>query len=103
MILDAIRQSGGWAIAVPEERIVTAMREAISLEGVSICPESAACVLAIEQSVKAGRIRRDERVVLFNTASATKYAECFALALPAIQNPSQVDYDWLLRTSPSAR
>ncbi len=92
MILDAIRESGAWAVAVPEERILPAMKEAIALEGVSICPESAACALAIQQSVCEGRIRPDERVVLFNTASATKYTDLIAPELPVIEDPSRVDY-----------
>ncbi len=92
MILDAIRQSGGCAIAVPEKRILEAMLRAVAAEGISICPEAAACVLAVEQLLSDGRIAADDRVVLFNTGAATKYVELVPLDLPRISNPRNVDY-----------
>ena len=48
MILDAVRESGGCAVAVPESRIVKSMRQGLAAEGISFCPEAAACILAIE-------------------------------------------------------
>lgn len=93
MILDAIRESGGTAVAVPESRIADAMLRANALEGIAICPESAACVLAIERLVAEGFIQRSDRVVLFNTGAAQKYVECVPLSLPLIDNPKDVDYD----------
>lgn len=95
MILDAIRESGGWAVAVPETGIVAAMRKAASAEGIALCPEAAACVLALEISLREGRIQDNDRVVFFNTASATKYAEVYAPKLPVIADPGGVDYDRL--------
>lgn len=92
MILDAIRESGGVAVAVPEELIAGAMVRAISEEGISICPEAAACVLASEKLLGDGRIKPDERVVLFNTGAATKYVETVPLNLPVIDDPTAVDY-----------
>ncbi|NOS99445.1 MAG: threonine synthase [Phycisphaerales bacterium] len=74
MMLDAIRESRGCAVAVPEGRIVEAMNRSIAATGLPICPESAACVLAAEQLVKSQWLRPDDRVVLFNTAAAQKYA-----------------------------
>jgi len=91
MILDAIRESGGCAVAVPEAKIAAAMRRAVACEGIPICPESAACVLAIEHLVITGWLRSSERVVLFNTATAAKYAEVTAPTLPLIENPNDVD------------
>ncbi len=92
MILDAIRESRGWAVAVPESRIVGAMRRATAAEGISFCPESAACVLALQRCAADGRISKNDRVVLFNTASATKYVEVSAPTLPTITDPKNVDY-----------
>lgn len=91
MILDAVRASGGCAVAVPEGRIVETMRRAVASEGIPICPESAACVLALEQLRADGRVRPSDRVVLFNTASAAKYVEVAAPQLPLIENPNEVD------------
>ncbi len=92
MILDAIRESGGVAVAVPEELIAGAMVRAIAEEGISLCPEAAACVLASERLLRDGRIKPNERVVLFNTGAATKYVETVPLNLPVIDDPTAVDY-----------
>ncbi|MGH7139296.1 MAG: threonine synthase, partial [Pirellulales bacterium] len=73
MILDAVRASGGRAIAVAEGRIREWMRLGTRLEGISICPESAACIGALEHLAREGWIRPDEHVVLFNTGAAQKY------------------------------
>lgn len=93
MILDAIRESGGCAVAVPEERIIDTMRRAIALEGVSICPEAAVCILGLEMLRTEGRIQPDEHVVLFNTGAATKYVEAVRLDLPTITDPNDIDYE----------
>jgi len=92
MILDAVRESGGLAVAVPESEIVEAMRSAISAEGISFCPEAATCMLAARKLVAQRRIARDQRVVLFNTGAAIKYVETMPLDLPTIDNPHAVDY-----------
>lgn len=91
MILDAIRESGGLAIAVPESKIPQAMREASALDGIAICPEAAACVLALERLVKDGAVAPDERVVLFNTGAAAKYVETIPINLPIIHDPHHLD------------
>ncbi len=83
MILDAVRDSGGTAIAVEEARLGEWMRLAVSLEGIPICPEAAACVGALESLLEQGRIRKDERVVIFNTGAAQKYVEALQAGLPA--------------------
>ena len=92
MILDAIRESGGWAVAVPELGIVEAMRRAVAAEGIAICPEAAACVPALEMSLREGRIRPTDRVVIFNTGAAGKYVEVLPLDIPLIRDPAHVDF-----------
>ncbi len=92
MILDAVRESGGCAIAVEEQRIKEAMRGAIAAEGVALCPEAAACVLAVERLRNEDRIAADERVVIFNTGAAQKYIETASLDLPVISDAERVDY-----------
>jgi threonine synthase len=95
MILDAIRASGGTAIAVREARLTEWMRLAARLEGISLCPEAAACVGALEILGSRGMTRPNERVVLFNTGAAQKYVEVLAAELPRIADPSRVDWDQL--------
>jgi threonine synthase len=96
MILDAIRESGGQAVAVPEHRIADTMRRASALDGIAICPEAAAGLLAAETLIADKKIRRDDRVVLFNTGSAAKYLEAVPIDLPLIDNPHTLDYERLL-------
>jgi len=83
MILDAVRESDGTAIAVEEARLGEWMRLASSLTGIPICPETAACVAALASLAQQGWIRPDKRVVIFNTGAAQKYVEALAAALPA--------------------
>jgi threonine synthase len=84
MILDAIRESGGSAVAVPEHEIAAAQQQATSFEGISFCPEAATCVLAARMLARDGRLRPDERVVMFNTASGLKYLPGAPPALPVL-------------------
>src|SRR5438270_4947514 len=67
MILDAIRASGGCAIAGREERIVPWMQQVARMEGIGICPETAVCFDCLEQLQKTGQIGAQDEVVVFNT------------------------------------
>lgn len=93
MILDAVRESGGLAIAVPEEKIRPWMQLSVEREGISICPETAACVGALEMLSQRNWIRPDERVVIFNTGAAQKYPEAIACELPSIDRESPLDWE----------
>jgi threonine synthase len=92
MILDAIRASGGCAIAGREERIVFWMHEVARLEGIAICPETAVCFDCLEQLRKKDRIRPDDEVVVFNTGAAQKYPEVVPLSLPRLDKSKPVNY-----------
>lgn len=84
MILDAVRASRGTAIAVDESRIRHGMQLAARTEGIALCPESAACLLALEHLRERGWIQSGERVVIFNTGAAQKYVEAIAAPLSRI-------------------
>jgi threonine synthase len=75
MILDAIRQSGGCAVAGREDRIRLWMARVFRTEGIGICPETAVCFDCLERLLATGRINRDETVVVFNTGAVQKYPE----------------------------
>jgi threonine synthase len=79
MMLDAIRASGGCAVAGRESRILEWMRRVASREGIPVCPETAVCFDCLEQLVSDGRIGGDEEVVVFNTGAAQKYPEVVPL------------------------
>ena len=97
LILDAVRRSGGACIAADENALLSWMRRASKLEGIGLCPESAACLVALEKLVCAGTILRDERVVVFNTGAAQKYVECLPSELPRLARGVQPDWDALAR------
>jgi threonine synthase len=73
LILRAVRESGGFAIAVDDAAIEAAWREAGTTEGILLCPEGAATLAAYRQALADGRLARDAEVVLFNCASGLKY------------------------------
>jgi len=73
LILDAVRESGGAALAVTDAEIVAAQTEVARAEGLLLCPEGAATYAAWVRALKDGRVKPGERVVLFNCASGLKY------------------------------
>jgi threonine synthase len=75
LILRAIRESGGTAVAVDDAQMVADMRELGRLEGVSAAPEGGAALSALRQLLADGRIKKHETVVLFNTGGALKYLD----------------------------
>ena len=73
LILRAVRESGGFAIAVDDAAISEAWREVAAEEGLLLCPEGAATYAAYRQAVADGRVAPGERAVLFNCATGLKY------------------------------
>jgi len=73
LILDAVRESNGFAVAVSDEAINAAHRDCAKTEGILLCPEGAATLAALRQELQSGRIGKDENVVLFNCATGLKY------------------------------
>jgi threonine synthase len=73
LILRAVRESKGFAIAVDDTAISNAVDEVARKEGFLMCPEGGATYAAYKQSLADGRVSRTERAVLFNCASGLKY------------------------------
>ncbi len=73
LILRAVRESGGFAIAVDDDAIRAALDRTAKDDGLLLCPEGAATVAAYEQALADGLVSAAERVVLFNCASGLKY------------------------------
>ena len=67
LILDAIRESGGTAVAVTDNAIQDAMQLLPTTEGILTCPEGAATVAALKQLIANGVIKSTDQIVLFNT------------------------------------
>jgi threonine synthase len=73
LILRAVRESGGAAIAVEEEAISEAVDDAARLDGMLLCPEGGAVLAGWRQALDRGLLGMDERAVLFNCANGNKY------------------------------
>jgi threonine synthase len=78
LILDALRASGGTAIAVTDKELIDATRVIGAAEGIFCAPEGAACLPALQKLMADGSVKSAERVVLFNTGSGVKYVESFS-------------------------
>jgi threonine synthase len=83
LILDALRVSGGTAVAVSDEELIAATREIGALEGIFCAPEGAACLPALRKLIESGEVNKHETVVLFNTGSGVKYMESFSTRINA--------------------
>ena len=93
LILDAVRESEGFAIAVDDEDIAVAHERIPQEDGLLICPEGAATAAAYEQALEAGLIDRSERAVLFNCGNGLKYP--MPRADQALDKDAPIDWDAL--------
>jgi threonine synthase len=73
LILRAVRESGGFAIAVTDEAILAGVDEVAGTEGLLLCPEGAATYAAYKQALADGRVKPQDRCVLYNCATGLKY------------------------------
>jgi threonine synthase len=95
LILAAVRESGGRAMAADEARIDAWMQRAGRLEGIALCPEAAVCLGVLETALAEGHIAPDERIVLCNTGAAQKYVEVLDVVIPRV-DAGCVDWDLVL-------
>ena len=79
LILDAIYESNGSAIAVDDSAVIT-KRNDLASKGIMLCPEGAATALALDHAIQNGEVKPEEEVVLFNCATGLKYP------MPALPN-----------------
>jgi threonine synthase len=82
LVLEAVRQSGGTAIAVSDNEMLHAGVELASAEGIYAAPEGAACVAACRKLLATGFLKADDRVVLYNTGTGLKYPEAYSACFP---------------------
>jgi threonine synthase len=73
LILRAVRESGGAAIAVEEQDILQAVEDAAADDGMLLCPEGGAVLAAWRSALERGLVARDETALLFNCANGNKY------------------------------
>jgi threonine synthase len=77
IMLDALRKSGGGALAVSDDQMISLTKEVGSAEGIFVAPEGAGCYAALKMLLAANQVQPDETVVLFNTSTGLKYLECY--------------------------
>ena len=77
LMLKALRDSGGTAIAVSDDELMTEVQTVGRSEGMFVCPEGGAVVAALRKLIAQGWVKPDEQVVLFNTGSGLKYLDAF--------------------------
>jgi threonine synthase len=75
LILRALRESHGAAVAVSDAEIIQGVKEGAANEGIFMAPEGGACVAAAHRLKASGQIGPDDTVVLFDTGSGYKYTE----------------------------
>ena len=82
LVLQAVRESGGTAIAVSDDAMLDAGVRLAADEGIYAAPEGAACVAALEKLLASGFLQRTDRIVLYNTGSGLKYPEAWSARFP---------------------
>jgi threonine synthase len=82
LVLEAVRKSGGTAVAVSDAEMLDAGARLASEEGIFAAPEGAACVAALEKLLASGFLKPADRIVLYNTGTGLKYAEAYGTRFP---------------------
>ncbi|MGA2268978.1 MAG: threonine synthase [Bryobacteraceae bacterium] len=82
LVLEAVRESGGTAIAVSDDAMLEAGVRLATDEGIYAAPEGAACVAALEKLLASGFLKSTDRIVLYNTGSGLKYPEAYSTRFP---------------------
>jgi len=84
LVLEAVRDTAGTAIAVTDEELLEAQTALARDEGAWICPEGAACVAAVGQLRESGWLAGDEEVVVLNTGSGLIYPDTVEVDVPTL-------------------
>jgi threonine synthase len=82
LVLDAVRNSGGTAIAVSDTEMLDAGIELATDEGIFAAPEGGACAAALKKLLASGFLKPEERMVLYNTGAGQKYLEAYSTRFP---------------------
>jgi threonine synthase len=82
LVLKAVRESGGAALAVSDQEMIEAGVDLASDEGIFAAPEGGACVAALKKLLATGFLKAEERIVIYNTGSGLKYLEAYSGRFP---------------------
>ena len=81
LILDIVRESGGRALAYPDEQILSSILDWAKHEGIFLSPEGATATTAYDDLIASGELKPTDKVVLFNTGAGLKYTDMTAEAM----------------------
>jgi threonine synthase len=90
LVLDAVRSTGGTAIAVSDDQLLTEQRLMAGEEGIFICPEGAACLAAARQLRESNWLSGDDEVVILNTGMGLKYPETVSVDVPTLSIDGEI-------------
>ncbi len=90
LVLRAVRETGGTAIAVSDDSILAELGHLAASEGVWICPEGAACLAAARELRESGWIAEREQVVVLNTGTGLVYPETVPVDVPVLPRDGKV-------------
>jgi threonine synthase len=90
LVLDAVRATGGTAVAVSDAELLAAQRRLAKDEGTWICPEGAACFAAVGQLREAGWLDGSEDVVVLNTGSGLLYPDTVPVDVPTLPKDGDI-------------
>jgi threonine synthase len=90
LVLDAVRATGGTAVAVSDVSLLAEQRELAAQEGMFICPEGAAGLAAIRHLRESGWLADSDQVVVLNTATGLKYPNTVPVDVPVLDPAGQV-------------
>jgi threonine synthase len=82
LVLNAVRESGGTAVAVADEELIDAGLQLAAEEGIFVSPEGAACIPAAERLLREGFLKPNEKIVIYNTGAGLKYLDAYATRYP---------------------
>ncbi|MGI8743962.1 MAG: threonine synthase [Bryobacteraceae bacterium] len=89
LILDAVRKSGGTAIAVSDAEALDSGVDLATDEGIFAAPEGGACIAALRKLLANGFLKADERIVIYNTGAGLKYLEAYSTRFPRVTASEQ--------------
>jgi threonine synthase len=84
LMLRAIRDSDGCAVAVSDAEMLDAGVELASDEGIFAAPEGGACVAAVRKLLGSGFLKSSERILIYNTGAGVKYLEAYSVRFPRV-------------------
>jgi threonine synthase len=90
LVLDAVRSTGGTAVAVTDDELLAAQRALAQDEGLWVCPEGAACFAAVGQLRESGWLGGDENVVVLNTGTGLIYPDTVPVDVPIIERTGSI-------------